>query len=120
MKRRITRMINTIRKVDTILFISNRNEPENHFKTFLSGFKRLYDKHLIYTNIRHSEHSDFSFKQEVISNEMEFIEFCFNDSWEGSSDENSRDYNPFWWLGNENNWDKVMKHIKISNKHDFS
>lgn len=110
MAHRYNRMKKCMSSSEHILFVSNRNEPLENFEKFLLEINKLFKCKCTFLNIRY-DNENIKTKAKICP-ELEIIEYSFNDVHpNGSTIEN-----PDFWLGNADEWNKVMQTITLTNK----
>lgn len=109
-RKRNKRMLERIKASKKILFITNRDEPFEHFVKFLKRMQeRFPGKEFVFLNIRNSKNK---YKRTIdISNSLKIIELGFEDIHEDGSDNN----NPNWWMGNRQEWKAIVYSISLTN-----
>lgn len=109
-RKRNKRMQERIKSSKKILFITNRDEPFEHFEKFLKQMQeRFPQKEFVFLNIRNSKNK---YKRTIdISNSLKIIEFGFEDIHEDGSDNK----NPNWWMGNRQEWKAIVYSISLTN-----
>lgn len=110
MARRYARMKKYLLASNHILIVSNRGEPIEDLENFLIEFHKLFKCKCTYLNIRNSSESK-KIKRKI-SPELEIIEYNFYDE----HSDNLTPNNPDSWLGNVEEWNKIMKSINLTDK----
>ena len=110
---RYNRLKKYMLSAEHVLFVSNRYEPVEDFENFLTEMQKMFKCKMTYLNIRHEPQKQAFIK--VISPSLQIIEHYFIDDHPDGGDFS----NPKFWLGNGEEWDKVMKSIELSNKFTY-
>ena len=109
-RKRNKRMLERIKASKKILFITNRDEPFEHFEKFLKQMQeRFPQKEFIFLNIRNSKNK---YKRTIdISKTLKIIECGFKDIHEDGSGSK----NPNRWMGNRQEWKAIVYSISLTN-----
>ncbi len=109
-RKRNKRMHERIKASKKILFITNRDEPFEHFVKFLKRMQeRFPGKEFVFLNIRNSENK---YKKIIdISKTLKIIECGFKDVHEDGSGSK----NPNRWMGNRQEWKAIVYSISLTN-----
>lgn len=110
MLKRYKRLDNNLNNAKKILIVSNYNEELSVFSNFLLRFSNIYkNKKITLVNI----HSDSNYKNRqvhCINDNLCVVEYYFNDVNINGADPNR---NKNFWLGNEEEWIKVLENYSL-------
>lgn len=109
MQKRFTRLKDNIVSSKHVCMLTNQSIDADSIIDFLKAFKKFYpNKEITLINIRDTYKANY-FKKRLISKNLSFIEFGFKDI--NKLGDNPKT-NPMFWIGNEEEWLKVMSYLK--------
>ena len=111
-KRRFARLKSALLGAKHIVFIGNRDESMENFENFLNEMQKIHRAKYTFINVRHKE--QITTRKRVIAfngGGNHIIEYIFNDIHPKGG---NGDLNPDAWLGNVEQWDKIMRQFRWS------
>lgn len=106
---RAKKVMEIMKKSNSIALISHREEPYRDFIKFIERMGKVYpDKKIYLINVRHGKSHNISSKVVYKKDNLEVIDYTFF----------NKD-NSLPWYGNPKGWKEVMESLKLREKHDI-